>query len=109
MHLIEVQERKRQLLKARAELQSKPASTDKSDLLSAWDDEDEKADIPDEIQARLLPSVLHIPYAAYLARQISYQYRCRHFHVRELKFCMDVAQCLVIRHLNFQLYISARN
>lgn len=50
MHLIEVQERKRQLLKARAELQSQPATTDKSDLLSAWDDEDDKADIPDEVQ-----------------------------------------------------------
>lgn len=54
VHLIEVQERKRQLLKARAELQSHTVSSDKSDLLSAWDDEDDKADIPDEVQNRLL-------------------------------------------------------
>ena len=36
-------------MKARAELHT---ATEKSDLLSAWDDEDDKKDIPDDLQVR---------------------------------------------------------
>lgn len=50
VHLIELQERKRQLLKARAEYHA----SDKNDVLNAWDDEDERKEIPDEVQDRLL-------------------------------------------------------
>jgi hypothetical protein len=48
VHLIELQERKRQLLKARAEYHA----SDKNDVLNAWDDEDERKEIPDEVQVQ---------------------------------------------------------
>jgi hypothetical protein len=39
------------MLKARADLH---ATDDKNDVLNAWDDEDDKKEIPDEIQVKLM-------------------------------------------------------
>lgn len=56
VHLIDIQERRRQALKARAERQV----TEKNDLLDAWDDEDDKQDIPSEVQERLLVRMKYV-------------------------------------------------
>ena len=56
VHLIDIQERRRQALKARAERQV----VEKNDLLDAWDDEDDKQDIPSEVQDRLLVRISNV-------------------------------------------------
>ena len=60
--MIELQERKRQLLKARAEYHA----SDKNDVLNAWDDEDDKKEIPDDIQViQMISRYLQDPNSAH--------------------------------------------